>query len=135
MQVTAGPDGFVSTSGVAEYPSHVLLTEYLKRAAGERRPGPRMRVAAVPQAAVKARACGADPRHSCTDRLDCRTRARACRARAVAGLSRPARAQPLFRQPALFSRRSHYVAARASEAWVSVVVWTRGAVGHLYRDA
>ena len=29
MQVTAGPDGFVSTSAVAEYPSHVLLTEYL----------------------------------------------------------------------------------------------------------
>jgi hypothetical protein len=36
MQVTAGPDGFVATSNIAEYPSHVLLTEYLneRRAIG-----------------------------------------------------------------------------------------------------
>jgi len=29
MLVTAGPDGFVATSNVADYPAHALLTEYL----------------------------------------------------------------------------------------------------------
>jgi len=65
MLVTAGPDGFVATSNVADYSSHALLTEYLNErlaSGGEalERALPRLR-----KAALEARARGADPGHSC----------------------------------------------------------------------